>query len=149
MPSISSCRARLCLELLEERCLLSFGLGPTVQVSGVDPFADSHADDPQHQTGTLYPARAMDTFMVVSPTNPDHGARSVLTSSGPARSPAPRTGATPLRRRGGFPPAPAARSWFYRTARWWIPTAARCFARPIGARPGGPQFGSPIASTGR
>ena len=72
MPSISSCRARLCLELLEERCLLSFGLGPTVQVSGVDPFADSNADDPQHQTGTLYPGSAMETFMVVDPTNPDH-----------------------------------------------------------------------------
>jgi hypothetical protein len=72
MPSISSCRARLYLELLEERCLLSFGLGATVQVSDVDPFAGSTADDPQHQTGTLYPGSALETFLVVDPTNPDH-----------------------------------------------------------------------------
>src|SRR5260370_36655641 len=73
MSSISSSRARLCLELLAQRCLLShFGLGPTVQVSQDDPFANSTADDIQHQSGTLYPPTALETFMVVDPPTPDH-----------------------------------------------------------------------------
>jgi hypothetical protein len=74
MPSISSCRARLCLEALPERCLLSFGLGPTVQVSQDDPFSNCTADDPEHPSGrgTLYPATALETFMAVDATNPDH-----------------------------------------------------------------------------
>jgi len=72
MLSISSCRARLCLELMEQRCLLSFGLDSTVQVSQDDPFAACTADDIQHQSGTLYPATSLETFMVVDPTNPDH-----------------------------------------------------------------------------
>jgi hypothetical protein len=72
MPSISSHRARLFLERLEQRCLLSFALGDTVQVSQDDPFANCTADDIQHQFGTLYPATSLETFMVVDPTNPDH-----------------------------------------------------------------------------
>lgn len=73
MPSLSSCRARLRLEVLADRCLLSnFGLGPTVGVSQGDPFAKCTADDIQHQPGILYPATALETFMVVDPTNTDH-----------------------------------------------------------------------------
>jgi hypothetical protein len=73
MRSISSCRARLCLELLTERCLLSnFGLDSTVQVSQDDPFATCTADDAQHQSGTLYPATSLETFLAVDPTNPNH-----------------------------------------------------------------------------
>jgi hypothetical protein len=73
MPSISSCRARLCLEVLSERCLLSnFGLDFTVQVSQDDPFAGSNLDHIEQQTGTLYPATSLETFMAVDPTNPDH-----------------------------------------------------------------------------
>jgi hypothetical protein len=73
MPSSSSFRARLCLELLAQRCLLSnFGLDSIVQVSQDDPFANSTADDPQHQSGTLYPGTSLETFLVVDPTNPDH-----------------------------------------------------------------------------
>jgi hypothetical protein len=73
MPSISSCRARLFLEVLTERCLLSnFGLGPIVRVSHGDPFATCTADDIQHQSGTLYPGTSLETFMAVDPTNPNH-----------------------------------------------------------------------------
>jgi hypothetical protein len=72
-PTSARSAARPCLELLEGRCLLSpFGLGPTVQVSGDDPFAGSTADDPQHQTGTLYPGTSLETFLVSDPNYPDH-----------------------------------------------------------------------------
>ena len=72
MPSIASFRARLCLEALPERCLLSYGLGPTVQVSQDDPFAGIDPDDIEHQTGTLYPGTSLETFLATDPTNPDH-----------------------------------------------------------------------------
>jgi hypothetical protein len=72
MRSISSRRARLFLEVLQERCLLSYGLGSTVQVSQDDPFATCTADDIQHQSGTLYPGTSLETFLVSDPTNPDH-----------------------------------------------------------------------------
>ena len=63
MPSISSRRARLCLELLAQRCLLSnFELGPIVQVSQDDPFANSNLDHIEQQTGTLYPATSLETL---------------------------------------------------------------------------------------
>ncbi len=72
MKSSSVRRARLCLEVLAERCLLStYGLGHTVRVTHGDPFAGCTADL-QNQSGTLYPNTELETFMVVDPTNPDH-----------------------------------------------------------------------------
>ena len=69
----SSCRARLWLEVLAERCLLStYGLGHTVRVSHGDPFASCTVDEVQHQSGTLYPSTELETFLAVDPTNPDH-----------------------------------------------------------------------------
>ena len=66
-------RARLRLEALETRCLLSdFTLGPVVQVSHYDPFAGCTADDPAHQSGTLYPDTELEPRLAVDPTNPDH-----------------------------------------------------------------------------
>jgi len=41
---------------------LSFGLGPTVQVSQDDPFANSNLDHIEQQTGTLYPATSLETL---------------------------------------------------------------------------------------
>jgi hypothetical protein len=68
----SSCRARLWLEVLAERCLLStYGLGHTVRVSHGDPFASCTADL-QNQQGTLYPSTELETFLTVDPNNPDH-----------------------------------------------------------------------------
>jgi hypothetical protein len=73
MASNSSFRACLRLEVLTERCLLStFTLGPDIRVSHGDPFKNTNADDIQHQSGTLYPGTAMETWMVVDPTNQDH-----------------------------------------------------------------------------
>jgi hypothetical protein len=72
MRSIAlSCRARLWLEVLTERCLLStYGLGHTVRVSHGDPFAGCTADLPQQDT--LYPSTELETFLTVDPTNSDH-----------------------------------------------------------------------------
>jgi hypothetical protein len=60
-------------ELLEARCLLShYTLGPLVQVSQGDPFADCTADDVDHQPGALYPGGDVEPHVAVDPTNPDH-----------------------------------------------------------------------------
>jgi len=73
MRSISRFRARLCLEVLAERCLLStYGLDHMVKVSHADPFAGCTADHPENQSGTLYPNTALETWLVTDPTNPDH-----------------------------------------------------------------------------
>jgi hypothetical protein len=63
----------LYLEVLGQRCLLSnYGLDPTVRVSHSDPFAYTDADHIEQQSGTLYPGAALETFMTVDPTNPNH-----------------------------------------------------------------------------
>jgi hypothetical protein len=72
MPSKSSRRARLCLERLGERCLLSYGLSPNLRVSHGDPYKFLNGDDPQHQIGTLYGSTALETWLAVDPTNTDH-----------------------------------------------------------------------------
>jgi hypothetical protein len=73
MRPIARFRARLCLEVLAERCLLStYGLDHTVKVSQADPFAGCTADHPENQSGTFYPDTALETWLVADPTNPDH-----------------------------------------------------------------------------
>ena len=73
MRSISRFRARLCLEVLAERCLLStYGLDHAVRVSHADPFAGCTADHPENQSGILYPNTALETWLVADPTNSDH-----------------------------------------------------------------------------
>jgi hypothetical protein len=58
---------------LEDRCLLSdFRLGPLVQVSRGDPFADCTADDIEHQPGMLYPSTEVEPQVDVDPTDPNH-----------------------------------------------------------------------------
>jgi hypothetical protein len=41
-------------------------------VSHGDPFKFLNGDDPQHQIGTLYPSTALENWLAVDPTNPDH-----------------------------------------------------------------------------
>ena len=66
-------RARVSVELLEDRCLLSnFTLGPLVQVSRGDPFAGSTADDIGHQSGILTPSSEVEPQLAVDPTDRDH-----------------------------------------------------------------------------
>lgn len=72
MRSISRFRARLRLEVLAERCLLStYGLQHMVKVSHADPFAGCTADL-QNQSGTLYPNTSLETWLVADPNDPNH-----------------------------------------------------------------------------
>ena len=62
-------RPRLALEVLEDRCLPSFTLGPLVQVAPVDLFAGAKTFN---QGGDYFPNTQVEPRLAVDPTNSNH-----------------------------------------------------------------------------
>jgi photosystem II stability/assembly factor-like uncharacterized protein len=70
---LRAAKARLAVERLEDRCLLSnFTLGPLIQVSVTNPFAGITADHPETQPATFAPDSEVEPYVVVDPTDCDH-----------------------------------------------------------------------------